>query len=256
MAEEQKKPEEETVAETANELEETAEDVVSEVEAVAEDATETVEQASVEAQIGLEMLAEDIEEAVDSADEQVEEVVDDTENKVDDLAGDADEEADNFVEVVAETGEEAIEDVFEEAESALESIEEAAQSPEIMVAAEELIEDDGHGHQPHYTDDVVLPYFGHVATMPGGIYTFIFGVLGVITLVEVLMTELLPENALTIFLLVVLSLAKAYLVIMYYMHLNNDNPIYRVVILLPLLVVLVSVLYLLGVPAGAGLGYN
>ncbi|MEL7433903.1 MAG: cytochrome C oxidase subunit IV family protein [Chloroflexota bacterium] len=80
--------------------------------------------------------------------------------------------------------------------------------------------------------------------------------LGVITLVEVLMTELLPENAFTIFLLVVLSLAKAYLVIMYYMHLNNDNPLYRVVILLPLLVVLVSVLYLLGVPIGAGLGYN
>ncbi|MEL6405826.1 MAG: cytochrome C oxidase subunit IV family protein [Chloroflexota bacterium] len=220
MAEEQKNPEEETI----NGVEETVEEVVSEVEATAEEAVETVEEASVEAEVGAEMLAEDVEEAI---------------------------------ETVAEAVEETVEEVAEEAETVMQDIEEAAQSPEIMVAAEELV--DGHGHhddEPHYSDDVVLPYFGHVATMPGGIYTFIFGVLGVITLVEVLMTELLPENAFTIFLLVVLSLAKAYLVIMYYMHLNNDNPLYRVVILLPLLVVLVSVLYLLGVPIGAGLGYN
>ena len=30
----------------------------------------------------------------------------------------------------------------------------------------------------HYSDEVVLPYFGSIGTMPGGIYTFVFLVLG------------------------------------------------------------------------------
>ena len=92
--------------------------------------------------------------------------------------------------------------------------------------------------------------------MPGGIYTFIFLVLGALTMIEVLITIALPENGFSIALLVSLSMIKAYLVIMYYMHLNNDNPLFRVVLILPLVIVLLSTLYLVGVPIAGGLGYN
>lgn len=147
--------------------------------------------------------------------------------------------------------------VIEEAVEAVESsaIELAENASSALEAVNDFVEADGT-HDHHYTDEVVLPYIGSIGTMPGGIYTFIFIVLGVITLVEVLITEVLPDNAVTITLLVVLSLAKAYLVMMYYMHLNNDNPLYRLVVILPLLVVLLSTLYLIGVPSGGGLGYN
>lgn len=186
-------------------------------------------------------------------DNPVEEAVEEVVDTVEEVAV----EAEVGVEMLAEDAEEAVDSLADDAEDVAEDLEAQAESNEFMVVADALV--DAHGddhHEPHYTDEVVLPYFGHIGTMPGGIYTFIFGVLGVITVVEVLFTEILPDNVFTISLLVILSLAKAYLVVMYYMHLNNDNPIFRVVILLPLLVVIVSVLYLLGVPAGAGLGYN
>lgn len=175
----------------------------------------------------------------------------DAEQEVEEL-----EEIETGGEGLDEAGTEFIEATAEVAEDnpVAEAWDEGVES--VMEATDELV--DGHhesdGH--HYTDEVVIPYFGHVGTMPGGIYTFIFAVLAVITLVEVLITELLPNNAITIALLVILSLGKAYLVIMYYMHLNNDNPIFRLTLILPLIVVLLSTLYLLGVPAGGGLGYN
>lgn len=126
-----------------------------------------------------------------------------------------------------------------------------------MEATDDIADGDEEAtSEHHYTDEVVLPYFGSIGTMPGGIYTFIFIVLGAVTLIEVLVTILLPENAFSIAILVVLSLIKAYLVVMYYMHLNTDNKIFRLVLILPLIVVLLSILYLLGVPATAGLGYS
>jgi len=104
-------------------------------------------------------------------------------------------------------------------------------------------------------DTFVVPWINKTMTMPGGIYTFIFGVLGVLTAVEVALT-FVEENFLIVAILIILSLAKAVLVVTYYMHLRSDNPLYRLVLVLPLLIVLVSVLYLLFVPTGAGLGYQ
>lgn len=126
---------------------------------------------------------------------------------------------------------------------------------EEQTTIEETVEQEDHARH-HYTDEVVIPFFGSIGSMPGGIYTFIFLVLGVITAIEVLITLVLPESVFSIGLLVLLSIAKAFLVIMYYMHLKDDNPIFRLVIILPLLIVLLSTLYLLGAPAGVGLGYN
>lgn len=107
----------------------------------------------------------------------------------------------------------------------------------------------------HHSDTFRVPILGEM-TMPGGIYTFVFGLLAVLTVLEVLSAELLPDGALTIAILLGAALAKALLVVTFYMHLASDNRIYRVVLLVPLLVVIASVLYLIGVPVGAGLGYN
>ncbi len=108
----------------------------------------------------------------------------------------------------------------------------------------------------HHSDTFTIPLLGSQMTLPGGIYTFVFGVLALLTVLEVMVAELLPDGALAIALLIIAAIAKALLVVTFYMHLANDNRIFRVVLLLPLVVVLLSVLYLLGVPVGAGLGYN
>ena len=127
----------------------------------------------------------------------------------------------------------------------------------VMEAAEDIVDgDEPIQNEHHYTDEIILPYFGNIGSITGGIYTFIFFVLGALTVLEVLITLALPENGFSIALLVILSMIKAYLVIAYYMHLNNDNPLFRVVLILPLIIVLLSTLYLVGVPAAGGLGYS
>jgi len=108
----------------------------------------------------------------------------------------------------------------------------------------------------HHTDTFTVPLLNREMTLPGGIYTFVFIVLAILTVIEVAAAELMPDNALTITILLGAAIAKALLVMIFYMHLANDNRIFRVVLLLPLIVVLLSILYLLGVPVGAGLGYN
>lgn len=111
-------------------------------------------------------------------------------------------------------------------------------------------------NEDHYSDTFTVPITGQEMTLPGGIYTFIFLVLGALTIFEVAIAEILPENLVTITILVAASLLKAVLVVAFYMHLRTDNPLFRVVLILPVLIVLVSVLYLLGVPVGEGLGYQ
>jgi caa(3)-type oxidase subunit IV len=107
-------------------------------------------------------------------------------------------------------------------------------------------------HEPH--DEVYLPFLNRRFTVYGGIYTFIFGVLAVLTLIETALT-FIPENAVIVTILVVLSLIKAYLVCMYYMHLKDDNPLYRFTLIIPLIIVILSVAYLIFVPRLGGLGY-
>lgn len=135
-------------------------------------------------------------------------------------------------------------------DSAVKGVMRATESGADIAAATGLVGDHHHG------DTFTVPLLGMQMTLPGGIYTFVFGMLAILTVLEVLMAELLPDGALTIALLLIAAIAKALLVVTFYMHLASDNRIFRVVLLLPLVVVLLSVLYLLGVPVGAGLGYN
>lgn len=114
---------------------------------------------------------------------------------------------------------------------------------------QEVHHDEHHAH----SDTVKLPVLGEI-TVPGGIYTVVLAVLGLLTLIEAGLT-FLPENAFIIAVLVVLSLTKAYLVCMFYMHLQTDNKIFRLALIFPLIVVILSIAYLIFVPRIAGLGY-
>jgi caa(3)-type oxidase subunit IV len=84
-------------------------------------------------------------------------------------------------------------------------------------------------------------------TLPGGIYTFIFGVLAALTVIEVLLS-FVNLVAVRAPLLLVIAFAKAILVIAFYMHLTRDNWLFRFVLGVPFIVTLISVMYLLGLP--------
>lgn len=96
----------------------------------------------------------------------------------------------------------------------------------------------------HFSDTTVV--FGR--TLPYSIYTVVFGALAVATLFEVLIAEIIQVQWLKIPLLLVIAFFKALLVVMFYMHLRDDSRIFMVTLILPLVVALVSMLYLLGVP--------
>lgn len=126
----------------------------------------------------------------------------------------------------------------------------------------ETLDEGADTHMPslhhHYTDEVAIPIIGTV-TLPGGVYTAVFIALGMFTLLEVLTAELFATSGIKIVLLMGMAVAKAFLVIWFYMHLNRDarsNPLLYVVLLLPLTVTMLSIFYLLGVPSFGGLGYG
>jgi caa(3)-type oxidase subunit IV len=97
----------------------------------------------------------------------------------------------------------------------------------------------------HFEDTTVL--FGR--TLPYPIYTVVFFALGASTLLEVTIAEIIQVQWLKIPLLLIIALFKALLVVMFYMHLRDDSRIFTVTLILPLVVALVSMLYLLGVPS-------
>lgn len=99
-------------------------------------------------------------------------------------------------------------------------------------------------HAAH-SDTSVL--FGR--TFPFPIYTVIFGILAIITLVEVVISEL-PEGWLGTLLLLVLSLIKAVLVVAFYMHLREESPLYSLILIVPVVLVAIATLFLVSVPLG------
>ncbi len=84
-------------------------------------------------------------------------------------------------------------------------------------------------------------------TFPVPLYTFVFFVLGGITIIEVLLSQL-PHGFLTAPLLLALSASKAILVVMFYMHLRDDSRIFAFALIIPLILALVASLFLLSVP--------
>jgi caa(3)-type oxidase subunit IV len=95
----------------------------------------------------------------------------------------------------------------------------------------------------HHGDTTVI--FGRTFNMP--IYTFVFFVLAVVTVIEVIIAEL-PEGLIGSALLVALSAAKAVMVVLFYMHLREDSRLFALAIIIPLIIAGVATLFLLAVP--------
>ncbi len=112
------------------------------------------------------------------------------------------------------------------------------------------LDDDQHdvaNHAEDFSDTVAI--MGRSVTVPGGIYTVVFGALAVATLTEIILAEL-PRGFLTIPIMISLALVKSVLVVAYYMHLREDSRIFTLVLLLPAFVALIATLFLLAVPVG------
>ncbi|NWF71178.1 MAG: cytochrome C oxidase subunit IV family protein [Chloroflexi bacterium] len=104
-----------------------------------------------------------------------------------------------------------------------------------------------HAQSEHAPNDTVHLPGGRSITLPGGIYTFVFVILALLTVFEIIVAEL-PDGFFTLPLLLLASLLKAVLVVTFYMHLNTDNRIFRLVLLIPVGVMLLSAMWLLAVP--------
>ena len=84
-------------------------------------------------------------------------------------------------------------------------------------------------------------------TFPVPLYTLVFSILAILTIIEVIITEL-PDGWLGTLLLVILSIIKAVLVVWFYMHLKTDNKLYALALLVPLFLGLVATFFLIAVP--------
>ncbi len=103
---------------------------------------------------------------------------------------------------------------------------------------------------PHDDHDEQFSFVGR--TYPVPVYTGVFILLGVLTLIEVTLSQL-PRGFFTIPLMLILAVIKAGLVVWFYMHLNKDNRIFLACLLIPVVLVIVAVLFLSIVPVG---GYS
>jgi caa(3)-type oxidase subunit IV len=97
---------------------------------------------------------------------------------------------------------------------------------------------------PHNRNETVL--FGRTIPLP--LYTVVFITLGIVTITEVLIAEIFPHGIGTTILLLGLSLFKAVLVVLFYMHLREDSRIFTWTLVIPVAIALVAALFLLSVP--------
>jgi caa(3)-type oxidase subunit IV len=142
-----------------------------------------------------------------------------------------------------------------EGEGAVEAWDEGVK--DVMANMQDVADDDDPvdmTHEHAHTDTVTLPFFG-TFDIPGGIYTVIFIALAILTVIEVLAAEAFSVEGgflltLQIAVLLLAALAKSVLVVTFYMHLNTDNRIFRLVLGLPFVMMVLLIAYLLAVPTG------
>jgi len=140
---------------------------------------------------------------------------------------------------------------------ALESSEEATDTPvveafdegisaiqESIEALDEEIPDTPEEALAHHGHDDTTVLFGQELPFP--IYTVIFFGLGILTLIEVVMAEIISSDV-KIPLLIGIAVAKAFLVVYYYMHLNTDSRIFAITLALPVMIAVLSALFLFAV---------
>jgi len=90
-------------------------------------------------------------------------------------------------------------------------------------------------------------------TFPVPVYTGVFALLGITTLVEVAIAQLFERSTILIIIMLVLATFKAGLVVWFYMHLNKDSRIFLATLLIPVVLVVLAVIFLSIVPVG---GYS
>ena len=90
-------------------------------------------------------------------------------------------------------------------------------------------------------------------TFPVPVYTGVFALLGITTLIEVAISQIFERSTILIIVMLALATFKAGLVVWFYMHLNKDNRIFIACLLAPVILVVVAVLFLSIIPVG---GYS
>lgn len=114
-------------------------------------------------------------------------------------------------------------------------------------AEETRITEHASGHDELHSDETVL--FGR--TFPFPIYTLVFFGLAILTITEVIMAELLGGiEPVKVVVLLGIAIAKALLVVIYYMHLNTDSRIFAISLAVPVGIALLSTLFLVAIPSG------
>jgi caa(3)-type oxidase subunit IV len=101
--------------------------------------------------------------------------------------------------------------------------------------------------EEHFHGDVT-EFRGKIYDIP--IYTSVFISLGVLTITEVLISEIFTAEVISVPLLLTFAVAKVFLVVYFYMHLNTDSRIFAITLLIPIVVGLLSAMFLFSVPAG------
>jgi cytochrome c oxidase subunit 4 len=89
-------------------------------------------------------------------------------------------------------------------------------------------------------------FMGKTYNIP--IYSSVYIALGAFTILEVTIAEIISSDV-KIPLLLGFAIAKSLLVVMFYMHLKQDSRIFALALAVPLGIALLSMLFLLAVPA-------
>ena len=110
---------------------------------------------------------------------------------------------------------------------------------------------ESHVEAAHDDHDEKFSFVGR--TFPVPVYTGVFVLLGVITLIEVAISQIFERSGILILVMLALATFKAGLVVWFYMHLNKDNRIFLACLLIPVVLVVVAVLFLSIIPVG---GYS
>jgi len=108
-----------------------------------------------------------------------------------------------------------------------------------------------HVEDTHDEHDEQFSFVGR--TFPVPVYTGVFVLLGAITVIEVAISQLFERSPILIAIMLLLATAKAGLVVWFYMHLNRDSRIFLACLLIPMVLVIVSVIFLSIIPVG---GYS
>lgn len=103
----------------------------------------------------------------------------------------------------------------------------------------------GESASVHTHGDTTM-LFGRELPVP--IYTAVFGALALLTLLEVIIAEVITSDVKIPFLLGI-AVAKALLVVLFYMHLREDSRLFALVLIFPLAIATLSGLFLLAVPS-------